>query len=109
MTLDMETRCLQILQVLIGFAANRQTITFGWVVDRIGGLTPVGLGPYLDRVFAYCESRSLPDLTILVVNETTGLPGKYTGDPNAKREAVFAESWFAQVPPVREDFAKSAP
>ena len=106
MEIDMETRCLQIWQVLIACAENRQTIAYSGVTEKLNwDILPYGLGPYLNRVWQYCERESLPDITDLVVNLETGLPGKYAGDPNAKREVVFATDWFALPPPTREDFA----
>ena len=105
MVIDKKTRCLQIWQVLIACAENRQIIRYSQLADSVG-LTNIGpgIGAYLKRIYAYTERNSLPDLTVLAVNKETGLPTVYTGDPNAKREKVYDKNWFKLPPPTREDF-----
>ena len=108
MPLDTETRCLQIWQVLIASAMNRQTIHYKTITDALDWrMLPYGVGtPYLDRIFAFCRSQGVPDVTTIVVNADTGRPGYYTGENwDRDRETVYATNWFALVPPSREDFA----
>ena len=107
MPIDFNTRCLQIWQVLIASASNRQTITYGQIKSNLKwGVPPFGYGRHLDSILAFCQSRQLPDITVIIVSLDTGRPGTYTGDNlDRDREAVFATDWFAQLPPTREEFA----
>ena len=65
-------RALQIWQVLIAKAANRQTITYGNLARTLGyesaGQFMSGL---LNPVMRYCQVNGLPPLTVLVVNRET--------------------------------------
>ncbi len=109
--IDFETRCLQIWQVLISSASNRQTIFYGRITGLIGwGVLDFGFGPHLNCISAFCKLRQLPDITVIVVAMGTGRPGTYSGDDlDRDREAVFATDWFAQLPPTREEFANARP
>jgi len=56
----------------------------------------------------YCQDRELPPLTVLVVNQDTGLPGEgltTLEDVNVDREKVFGYDWFSLEPPQVNDFA----
>ena len=69
------------------------------------------LAHMLGHIMGYCRQNSLPPLTVLVVNQQTGLPGEgLTGvDPNADREAVFNYDWYAICPPTLEQLAAAYP
>ena len=101
------TRALQIWQILISKATNRQTLTYG----ELAGILEFGgasvLGRFLDPVMRYCRINELPSLTIIVVNQETGQPG--TGlsaidDHNRAREEVFNYDWFGIFPPTPAEF-----
>ena len=65
------------------------------------------MAQFLDPVMRYCELHDHPPLTVLVVNQTTGLPGEglsTSEDINADRERVFGNSWFSVEPPESTDF-----
>ncbi len=74
-------RALQIWQILIAMAANRQTTTYNALAQKLGyqgaGQFMSGL---LDPVMLYCQANSLPPLTVLVVNQETGKPGAGLAD-----------------------------
>lgn len=97
-------RALQIWQVLISAAHNRQTITYEDLAKLIGmgekGLFVTGgsTGP-LGRVSWYCERKDYPPLTCLVVGKNTGRPGTEFPDLDVQRENVFKKHWFS-LPPV---------
>jgi hypothetical protein len=61
----------------------------------------------LGHLMHYCRQHQLPPLTVLVVNQTTGLPGEglTDADLNADREGVFNFDWYALVPPMPEELA----
>jgi hypothetical protein len=99
-------RAMQIWQVLISAAHNRQTLTY----DMLGKLIGMGanvLAQTLGCVMDYCKRNGLPPLTVLVVRRDTGEPG--TGlttaeDLNRDRESVYAYEWY-KMPPVQvQDF-----
>ena len=65
------------------------------------------LSRILGHIMFYCQQNALPPLTVLVVNQDTGLPGEgLTGaDLNADREAVFNYDWYGLFPPAPEDLS----
>lgn len=102
-------RALQIWLILIGRAANRQTITYGVLADILGFKGAGTLADMLGHVMFYCAQNNLPPLTVLVVNQDTGLPGeglaKHGIDLNAERESVFNFNWFNIMPPAIEELS----
>ena len=86
-------RAAQIWLVLIGKAANRQTMTYGMLADTLGYGGAGTLAQILGRVLSYCQQEGLPLLTALVVNQRTGDPGPglglEPGDLSAEQERVF--------------------
>lgn len=100
-------RALQIWQVLISAAHNRQTITYRQLSEIIGmGSKPVVVVPPISRVWEYCERNALPHLTYLVVGQVKGAPGADFEDIDQEREKVYNYPWFSQLPPQKSDFVK---
>ncbi len=66
------------------------------------------LANMLGHVMFYCKINDLPPLTVIVVNQDTGLPGEglaVTGiDLNAEREHVYLFNWYGIYPPSSEEF-----
>jgi alkylated DNA nucleotide flippase Atl1 len=85
-------RALQIWQILICKAANRQTMTYGALAHMLGFKGAGKLSHFLGHIMLYSRQNDLPPLTVLVVNEKTSLPGSGLTqvDPNADRERVYA-------------------
>lgn len=102
-------RSLQIWQILIGAAHNRQILTYGMLANMMGyrgaGILPQPLG----HIMYYCRQNKLPPLTILVVNQDTGLPGEgLTGaDLNADGESVFRYNWYSIIPPTTDELEEA--
>ena len=99
-------RALQIWQILISAAHNRQVLTYE-IVGKLTGLQPLGLANFLNPILHYCARNQLPMLPILVVSKDTGQPGQ--GFPegidwDGERERVFAHNWFKMKPPTADDF-----
>ena len=81
-------RAAQVWAVLALAARNRQILTYG-LLGKLIGVPPVGLGQLLEPIRSFCLLHDLPPLTILVVQEETGLPGSgFT----AASAALFARS-----------------
>lgn len=102
-------RALQIWQVLIGLASNRQIITNGLLGQIIEVESVRTIGTYLDPVKRYCSKNGLPPLTILVVNIAKGPAGKGSTtahNENLDRENVFDYDWYDLYPPSEKDFEK---
>ena len=102
------SRAVQIWQILIGLARNRQTITYGMLGKKIGFEGVGTIGQFLDPTMRYCKKNNLPPLTIVVVGETTGSPGEgliTIANENLDREAVFHYDWYNLYPPSEDDFA----
>src|SRR5207249_1146238 len=75
-------RAFQIWPVLLLAAKNRQILTYGILEDLIGVPRP-GLGQLLEPIQSYCLLKGLPALTVLVVSNKTGLPGRgFVAEPD---------------------------
>ena len=99
-------RALQVWQVLIAAAHNRQTLTYGDVA-HLTGMATQGLGRILNLIMTHCRQNRLPPLPVLVVSKTTGEPSDGYGDTahtGRDREAVFACEWYLLTPRQSEDF-----
>jgi hypothetical protein len=100
------TRALQIYQVLVGLAWNRQTITYGALSrHQMEGYGTGGIlaGP-LSCIMTWCRENGLEPLTVLVVNDATGVPGEGLTtvplrDWPAAQQKVFDFNWFSIMPP----------
>lgn len=100
-------RAVQIWQILVSKAHNRQTMTYGDVADLIGygGASPIG--GILGYIMVYCDKNDLPPLTVLVVKNDTGLPSyglSTSADYHSDREKVFNYNWYDIIPPSEEEF-----
>jgi hypothetical protein len=99
-------RALQIWQILISAAHNRQILTY----QIVGEITGMGSGTQsqtLDMIMRYCKRNNLPPLTSLVVQKTSGRPGEgltTVVDRDRDRERVFAVNWFRRRPVTVADF-----
>jgi putative restriction endonuclease len=98
-------RALQIWQILIGAAKSRQILTYGILADMLGYKGAGVFAQPLGHIMYYCQQNKLPPLTIIVVNQDTGIPGTgLTGaDLSADRESVFRFDWYGLIPPSPED------
>ena len=108
-----EVRAQQVWVILIGAAANRQTVTYLDLALLMGFNENSRhiLSGYLDPVSRYCLREGLPALTSLVVSEASGQPGDgllpfirdgYTYE--SEREDVYREDWYQYQVPSRNDF-----
>jgi alkylated DNA nucleotide flippase Atl1 len=96
------TRASQVWQILVSKAMNRQTLTYGQLASLLGFERAGVLAHILGHIMHYCIQGDLPPLTVLVVNQSTGLPGEglIQADLNVDREKVFGFNWFGLVPPT---------
>ena len=109
-------RAHQLWSVLILAAKNRQTLTYA-MAEKITGLPARGVGKSLYPIQYYCEQHTpkLPPLTVLVVKQDSGLPGKglVVADFAKSLQEVFAFGWFlhtapeSKVGPDAEDFQQA--
>ena len=100
------TRALQVWQILIALAANRQTITYQVLAEKIGYSRADFMAHILGHIMDYCSQSGLRALTALVVYKDGGQPGSglVTADPNVERERVYGIDWYAIFPPSPEEF-----
>jgi hypothetical protein len=108
---DMTTyeRAIQIYQILIGAAHNRQVLTYP-LLSKMIGVPARGLANHLDHLMRHCERAGLPPLTILAVQKNSGKPGKgFTTfeDLHRDRERVFAHDWYRMKPLTVTDLESS--
>jgi hypothetical protein len=104
-----EWRSLQIWQILIAAAHNRQILTYGILAKHLGYKGAGVFASQLGHVAFYCNQNGLPPLTSLVANEKTGLPGEGipAEDTSADREVVFRFNWFDIVPPLPSELREA--
>jgi hypothetical protein len=100
-------RAVQIWLILISAAHNRQALTYRLLADM---LNYKGAGVFADtlgHIMFFCREERLPPLSVLVVNQETGLPGEGLTDTdlNADRESVFDFDWYDVVPPTSQELA----
>ena len=100
-------RALQIWMLLVCAARERKILTYGEIAKILGMKGAGQMGNFLGPIMFYCEENNLPPLSILVVNQKTGLPGDglvTIGDIDRDRERVFRYNWFGFPPPETQDF-----
>jgi len=88
----------QIWALLAVAATHRQSLTYSQVARATGAFTG-GLGMLLEPIQSYCRLRALPPLTVLVVQQESGLPGSgFIGataeEIGGAQAAVFKFDWL---------------
>lgn len=100
-------RSSQIWSLLICAAKDRVTYTYGDIAEILGMKGAGVMAQFLGPIMWLCDDRGLPPLTVLVVNQDTGLPGEgltTLENINKDRERVFKHAWFSVTPPSCADF-----
>ncbi len=105
-------RASQIWAVLALAAKGRQSLTYG-ILSRLVGVPAAGLGKLLEPIQSYCLIEKLPPLTILVVQQESGLPGSgFTGAKATEyakdQMRVFAFDWIEHGNPQPEKLELAA-
>jgi hypothetical protein len=101
------TRAHQAYLILIGCAANQQTIQYRQLCEKMDYGRGQILAKPLGRVMNWCAREGLPALTSIVVEKETGIPstGLSTVQGNdfpAEQQIVFAYNWYFIFPPTVE-------
>lgn len=91
--------------VLMGCAADRQTVTYDDLGHRIDRGGPSLLAGPLELIARWCQQHSLPAITSLVVEQATGQPGPGFTTVNRdeihhEQERVWAFDWYGLFPPT---------
>lgn len=99
-------RASQIWGILAWAAKNRQSLTYSQVSALIG-VPRAGLGQLLEPIQSYCIINKLPPLTVLVVQQESGLPGAgftgaSAGDLAKAQMSVYSQDWLAHGNPQPE-------
>ena len=105
-----ESRAVQIWQILVGLAYNRQTVTYEKLSKLLEFKGAGTMGQFLEPIMKYCKLNGLPPLTVLVVEKYLGVPGAgLTTVQNADlgREQVYEYNWFNVYPPDETEFAQA--
>ena len=74
---------------LLALAAQNQKVLSYKTISRLTGMNRAGVGSMLGPITHYCLNHKLPQLTSIVVNEKTGLPGQPL--IGKKPEEIFRE------------------
>ncbi len=80
------------------------------MVGKAIGVLPVYLGDYLEPIQSFCLIHGLPPLTVLVVQEATGVPGhgfSASKDVPGSQAEVFARDWLELRVPKPDDLANA--
>lgn len=80
--------------------AARDLPTYGEVAALYGGIARA-VGPVLNSIRRDCDRAGEPDLTALVVDKRTGLPGSFAGRPVEPGSATELE-WYAELQRIRK-------
>ena len=104
-------RASQIWAVLAWAAKNRQMLTCGHL-SKLIGVPTAGLGQLLEPIQSYCLLEKLPPLTILVVQQDSGLPGAgFTGTNTAEYAKAYMEvfkyDWLEHDNPQAESLEQA--
>ncbi|PHV63757.1 MULTISPECIES: hypothetical protein [Cyanobacterium] len=102
-------RSAQIWSILALSAHNRQMLTYK-MVYQLTGMAISGLGKCLEPIQSYCLLNNLPPLTILVVNQNTGLPGVgFIATDNIPKTLldVFSYDWLNHGSPTPEQLEEA--
>jgi alkylated DNA nucleotide flippase Atl1 len=100
-------RSMQIWSLLICAANDRRTFTYGDIADILGMGGAGVMAQFLGPIMWLCEDNEWPPLTVLVVNQESGLPGDgltTIENVNRDREKVFNFDWFGLEPPTLQSF-----
>jgi len=100
-------RSSQIWSLLICAAKERTSYTYGDIANILGFGGAGTMAQFLGPIMWLCDDNGRPPLTVLVVNQETGLPGEGLStleEVNVDRETVFRFDWFSLVPPGFENF-----
>lgn len=103
-------RSNQIWSILINAARTRTSYTYGQIAEILNFGGAGVMAQFLGPIMWMCEDKGWPPLTVLVVNQETGLPGDGLStleEVNTDREAVFQFDWFDIEPPKNKDFKKA--
>jgi len=105
-------RASQIWAVLALSAKGRQSLTYG-ILSKLVGVPAAGLGKLLEPIQSYCLIEKLPPLTILVVQQESGLPGSgFTGAKATEftrdQMRVFSFDWIEHGNPQPESLERAA-
>lgn len=102
-------RAAQFWAVLAFAARNRQTLTYE-MLSRLVGMPRAALGGMLEPIQTFCQKKKLPPLTVLVVQQRTGLPGSgfiAAADIPSAQSKVFNYNWIRFGSPSPKDTSKS--
>ena len=111
---------VKIWALLVCAARERKTFTYGGLAKALGMQGPFAskqdVKEHLGPIMHYCNDKVFPPLTVLVVNQETGVPGKglkvkgrnADKDMNWHRERVFKKSWLKSALPSASDFQDAA-
>jgi hypothetical protein len=105
-------RSCQIWAVLAWVAKTRQNITYSQLAQITGAFTG-GLGGWLEPIQSYCILNGLPPLTVLVVQQESGMPGSgftgaSAGDLARAQAQVFAFNWLEHGNPGADKLEAAA-
>jgi len=110
MPMTLYQRSNQIWSLLICAARERKTYRYGDIATILGFQGAGTMGQFLGPIMRLCKANNWPPLTVLVVNQATGLPSEglitleNVNNVNEVREAVFKFDWFSIDPPQVKDF-----
>ncbi len=97
-------RAQQLWSLLVLAATSRQILTYD-LVARLTGVVRPSVGDFLRPIQQYCIENGYPALTVLVVSETSGLPGEgfiAAADVPRAQMDVFRHRWLDLNAPTTE-------
>ena len=70
-----ETRTAQVFERLKEAASEFSLVDYGQLAAGIGAAA-IGSNQYLDPIYDFCRKREYPEINVLAVNKSTGVPAR---------------------------------
>jgi hypothetical protein len=109
MVMDEYQRALQLWGILAWAAHNRQILTYK-ILGQLISVPAVAVGGLLGPIQQFCLKKKIKPLTVIAVNQETGLPGEgftaATSIPVATQQ-VFEFDWLGFGAPNLENLKQT--
>ena len=96
-----------IWQFIVEVARKRETCNYGEIAGKLGYTRARPIFQMLGGIMWYCIDHQLPPLTVVVVNQQTGLPGgglTLHGTVESETTRVWNHDWSGEKTPTIADY-----
>lgn len=101
-----------IWSILVEVAGKRENCSYGEIASKLGYTRARPIFQMLGGIMWYCIDSGLPPLTVVVVNQQTGLPGDgltLQGSVESETTRVWNHDWaLERIPSIADYVAANA-